>query len=215
MHSFIGAVSIFGLPEKIRTDHWGENIRIWEYMIDQHDTSRAVITGSSTHNERIERLWRDVHRCVAVIYHDLFRQLEDEDLLDPLNEIDIFCLHYIFLPRINSTLAAFQESWNNHSISTEHNYTPNQLFIRGAIENNTVPSFPLSQGTPTAILPTSTTDSVEVPRVSFSPCSSLSSYINSHVNPLAVCHDLGHHLYETLVSIVGQHLSRGCSSCTQ
>ena len=29
-----------------------------------NDTSR-VITGSSTHNERIERLWRDVHRRVT------------------------------------------------------------------------------------------------------------------------------------------------------
>ena len=31
-------------------------------MIEQHRSDRAVIVGSSTHNEKIERLWRDVFR---------------------------------------------------------------------------------------------------------------------------------------------------------
>ena len=210
LHSFIGAVSDYGLPEQIRTDHGGENIRIWEYMIDQHNTNSVVITGSSTHNERIERLWRDVYRCVAVLYHDLFRQLEDEELLDPFNEVDLYCLHYVFIPRINATLTSFQESWNNHSISTEHNLTPNQLFIHGAIENNIVPYIPPSRGTSTATAPTLSTNCVEVPRISFGPCSTLLRHINSRINPLNACNDLGHDLYETFV---GQHLSRGCQLC--
>ena len=37
-------------------------------MIANHENDYScVITGSSVHNERIERLWRDVHRCVASI----------------------------------------------------------------------------------------------------------------------------------------------------
>ena len=31
-------------------------------MIERHTDDSAVITGASTHNERIERLWRDVTR---------------------------------------------------------------------------------------------------------------------------------------------------------
>ena len=66
--------------------------------MEQHASTSAVITGSSSHNERIERLWRDVYRCVGVLYHDHFRRLEDEGCLNPLNETDMYCLHFIFIP---------------------------------------------------------------------------------------------------------------------
>ena len=38
----------------------GENVDVWRCMIEAHSTEIAVITGSSVHNERIERLRRDV-----------------------------------------------------------------------------------------------------------------------------------------------------------
>ena len=41
---------------------------IWRYMIEQHRSDGAVVVGLSTHNERIEKLWRDVHRCVASVF---------------------------------------------------------------------------------------------------------------------------------------------------
>lgn len=81
-------------------------------MVDQHSSSSAVVTGASTHNERIEHLWRDVYRCVGVLFHDLFRSMEGDGHLDLLNEVDLFCLHYTFLPRINQALECFVESWN-------------------------------------------------------------------------------------------------------
>ena len=125
LRCFTKAIDNYGLPTKIRTDLGGENIEVWRYLIEQHANDSAVITGSSTHNEQIERLWRDVYRCVGILYADTFRQLEEEGKLDALNEIDIFCLHFVFKPRNNSTLFSFTESWNNHSISTEANHTPN------------------------------------------------------------------------------------------
>lgn len=82
-------------------------------MIEQHGSSSAVITGSSTHNERIERLLRDVYRCVTSLFYDVFYRLESEGKLDPLNETDLYCLHYFlpapisFLPHINETLSEF------------------------------------------------------------------------------------------------------------
>lgn len=55
---FCEGVAKFGLPDVVRTDHGGENIDIWQYMIAAKNGSLScVITGSSTHNERIERLW--------------------------------------------------------------------------------------------------------------------------------------------------------------
>ena len=40
-------------------------------MIEQHTDDSAVITGASTHSEHIERLWRDVYRCVGVVFADV------------------------------------------------------------------------------------------------------------------------------------------------
>ena len=62
----------------------------YKCMILNHsnDCSR-VLTGSSVHNERMERMWRGVHRCIASTYADTFRNLESEDVLDPLNEVDL------------------------------------------------------------------------------------------------------------------------------
>ena len=124
---FCEGLEKFGLPDSVRTDHGGENIDIWRYMIASHnDDISCVITGSSTHNTRVERLWRDVHRSVVLTFADMFRSVEAEGYLDPLNEVDMFCLHFIFLPRINLCLQEFQESWNNNALSTEGNMSPYQ-----------------------------------------------------------------------------------------
>ncbi len=128
--TFVTAVQANGIPERIRTDLGGENVDIWRYVAEQHGSISAVVTGSSTHNERIERLWRDVYRCVGVMYHDCFHKLEEEECLDPLNEIDMYCLHYVFIPRVNHTLQSFVDLWNNHSLSTENNLTPNQFIYK-------------------------------------------------------------------------------------
>ena len=102
----------------------------------------SCITGVSTYNQRIEHMWQDVHRCVTVLFADTFRMLEAEGKLNSLNEVDIFCLHYVYKPRINSTLQSFVESWNNHSMSSEGSLTPTQLYIQGFIETNQTPVQP-------------------------------------------------------------------------
>ena len=124
LSAFQLGVCRFGLPDRVRSDHGGENIDVWRYMLDTHNSDpQCVLTGSSTHNERIERLWRDVHRCV-VHFADTFHELECSGVLDTLNEVDMFSLHFVFLPRINKCLHDFQASWNNHGLSSEGNMTP-------------------------------------------------------------------------------------------
>ncbi len=58
------------------------------------------IAGSSVHNQCIERLWRDVYRCVCSTFHELFYAMEATGVLDPCDDFDLFVLHSIFLPRI-------------------------------------------------------------------------------------------------------------------
>ena len=68
---FTDSISKHGVPEQVQSDLGGENIQVWRYMVQHHSSSLAVLTGASTHNERIEHLWRDVYRCVCVLFNDL------------------------------------------------------------------------------------------------------------------------------------------------
>ena len=40
----------------------------------------------------------DMYRCVSGHYYELFYTLEEQQLLNPLNDTDLYCLHYVFLP---------------------------------------------------------------------------------------------------------------------
>ena len=62
-------------------------MELWRYMIEQHTENSAVITGATTHNKCIERLWRDFTRCVGIVFADIFRELEEEGRFDALNEV--------------------------------------------------------------------------------------------------------------------------------
>mgnify|MGYP003429371256 FL=1 len=85
---FWDATRKHGIPSRVRSDKGGENYKVCYYMIAAQGTGRGShIAGSSTHNQRIERLWRDVYRCVCSTYHSLFYSLEAEQLLDPDNVI--------------------------------------------------------------------------------------------------------------------------------
>ena len=54
---------------------------------------------------------------------------------------------------INAALDAFRDSWNNHSVSTMHCFTANQLFIQGAFERNRYIQYPLpSQRSPPPVI---------------------------------------------------------------
>ena len=126
---FIKAVEQYGIPSRIRSDHGGENVRVWEFMEEERGTGRnSYIAGQSVHNTRIERLWRDVYTSVSSSYVQLFQQLEQAGVLNPENEADLFALHHVFVPRINSSLNKFSSAWNNHRLSTENNLTPLQLY---------------------------------------------------------------------------------------
>jgi len=46
-------------------------------------------------------------------------------------EKNVWGFLYIYLPRINATLKRFLDGWNNHSIRTENNKSPFQLYTEG------------------------------------------------------------------------------------
>ena len=150
-------------------------------------------------------------RCVISLYYDTFKSLEEDGKLDPLNEIDLFCLHKIYLPRINASLATFVESWNNHPLSSERNMTPNQLFIRGALEQNTSITDPIN--TQHTVHTRQAADTVDVSCNHFQPCASLELQLQL-INPLFGGDYFSTEAYLLLINTVGAHLSSGCSTCS-
>lgn len=133
------------MPSRIRVDNGGENELICQLMLLLRGSGRgSVLRGASVHNQRIERLWLDVWLNVLNVYHTLFTFLETDvdsgglGILNSANDMHLWCLHYIFLPRINAALEEFRQQWNNHGIRTESYFTPNQIFIRDSIRTRDI-----------------------------------------------------------------------------
>lgn len=63
---FIEATEEYSWPSRVRTDYGGENTSVWQHMNEKRGEDRgSALVGSSTQNQRIERLWRDLFRCVC------------------------------------------------------------------------------------------------------------------------------------------------------
>ena len=134
---FLKGVKTYGSPSRVRSDKGKENVLVPDYMIEKRGSERgSMITGPSTHNQRIERLWRDVFDGVLALYYELFTFMEDNELLDPFNEIDIAALHYIFIPLINNKLDAWRHAWSKHRIRTIKTSTIH-LWVSGQINSPT------------------------------------------------------------------------------
>ena len=89
----------------------------------------AYIQGPSVHNQHIKRLHYVTMNCVLSLFINLFLFMENIFVLDRTNFIDIFCIHTIFLTRIQRALDEFRNGWNHHPLSTAKNKTPYQLWM--------------------------------------------------------------------------------------
>lgn len=129
---FIQATHRFHCPRRIRSDHGTENVAVARWLLNRHGINATpVITGLSVHNQRIERLWKDVNCYVVAVYRNIFYYLESVGLLDPVNDLHLLALHLVYKPRINKAIRLFTEQWNNHPLSTEQNSSPYQLWVEG------------------------------------------------------------------------------------
>ena len=95
---FLNAIEKDGLwPSRIRVDQGVENVLVCEAMVEKQGEGRAsFFAGPSTHNQRIERLWRDVFRVVGHYFYYIFYAMEDSGILNTTNPLHMFALHTVF-----------------------------------------------------------------------------------------------------------------------
>lgn len=83
---------------------------------------------------RVERLWRDVWSAVTSKYYAVLHNLEEEGFIDLSDAVNLFCLGYVFIPRLEADLQNFIQTWNCHPLRTEGNLTPEQLWGIGMLQ---------------------------------------------------------------------------------
>ncbi|KAJ4941393.1 hypothetical protein JOQ06_011273 [Pogonophryne albipinna] len=122
---FLEGVQKYGFPLRVRADQGMENVGIARCMFTIRGCGRgSFMSGKSVHNQRIERLWRDVWMAVL-----------DEGVLDLSDSIHMFCAQHVFLPRLQRDLNVFRMGWDNHPLRTERNLSPHQLWTMGLLHN--------------------------------------------------------------------------------
>lgn len=193
---FIEATDNHGWPSRVRSDKGGENVDVARVMLTARGTGRhSHITGASVHNQRIERLWRDTFRCASHSFYALFYDLEEMQLLSPTDELQLYALHYVFIPRFNKQLKEFASSWNCHHLRTEHGLTPNQLWLQGLSDckfNYDVEAdFGAEDGQPNPF----DMGRVEVPSTTISLTNAQEQVLRAQFNPLANSDYSGFDLY--------------------
>lgn len=133
---FLTSVREFGIPSRIRIDGGSEFAHVKTFMEEANGGGRgSFLVGKSVHNQRIERLWRDVFIKVIEKYYHLFCHMENGNILSIDDPVQMFSLQYVFTPRIQRDLTTWSQAHNGLGLSTENFQSPSQLWFAGSMEH--------------------------------------------------------------------------------
>ena len=116
-----------GLPTILRSDKGTENSVIGELQQclryahnDEYARENSYISGKSTANQRIEASWGQLSRHVTGFYINLFKIMEENELVDISNPLHLECLRYAFGPLIKHDFQTYKKEWNQHHIRKQN-----------------------------------------------------------------------------------------------
>ena len=122
---FREACDLVGWAARVRWDKGTENAGAIAEQLEHHRQSDdgsgrwrgSAITGRSSQNCRAEYIWNFLKRHVSAPYRELFfRMMRELEILDASSPTDLFCLHAVFLSRIQAACDRFRRMWNSHRI---------------------------------------------------------------------------------------------------
>ncbi|KAG8707471.1 hypothetical protein FRC09_001809 [Ceratobasidium sp. 395] len=133
---FLEATKQYGCPSRCRGDRGGENLAVATYMTLVRGINRgSYMWGSSTHNQRIERLWRDVGEQFSRLWKAFLLRLEQQHSLERSNPYHLWLLHFLLLDQLNFDATSFVSRWNAHGVSgsTTQGQTPQDMRFLGQL----------------------------------------------------------------------------------
>lgn len=71
LQCYLSGVDKFVILSRVWSDKWMENVSVVDFMLSKKGRD-SMITVKSTHNQRIERLWRDVYDGVLRFFTTFF-----------------------------------------------------------------------------------------------------------------------------------------------
>ncbi|XP_066265542.1 uncharacterized protein [Branchiostoma lanceolatum] len=125
--TFYEAYKLYGIPEIVRIDKGYENKDVKVFLYAYHQRP-AAIQGQSIRNVPVEKWHQYEERYCLFTFRDLFKELEQEGYLDKSNKGHLMVLHYVFLPRINSTMDVIVKSWNSRHCSSLNHQRPDRVW---------------------------------------------------------------------------------------
>ena len=127
-------------------------------------------------------------------------------------------LQYVYLPRINQSLQVFREGWNYHRIRTEHNLSPHQLFVQGALQlqrsqlhaldffDHVDAMYGIELEESEINIPSDDEYTVYIPPNSFQLTEEVLLQLQATVNPLAESHNFAIELYLEVLHFISIHV---------
>lgn len=140
-HFYLTTVRKLGfVPSVIRTDCGTENVGIVALQQafrrnheDQFAGPCSVIQGKSTANQRIESFWGRMRQHGIDYWIQIFKAMQELNILNTAEPIQVECLRYCFGPLITYDLERTLEEWNCHGIRAQKEQgvvtgKPNSMF---------------------------------------------------------------------------------------
>ena len=113
-------LKVGGVPRRMRADRGVENATVAgiQRFLRRNKSHQncSFLFGKSIANQRIEAWWSYLRKVFLHRWINYFKDLIDEGLFDPSDEVDQECLRFSFYGILQDELDEIMKAWNQHRI---------------------------------------------------------------------------------------------------